>query len=180
MIFKQVAQALDGTKTQTRRVGFPYELARQLWRWWDYWPEPPWSWKEWLRDFPIREEQIAEANRILAEHVVTLPVQPGRGKKSVGRIRITKIRRERLGDISEEDAIAEGIAHKQYIQNPYCKWSGYYVPDDHPPGLEPQIYGHTYASVCYAVLWDTVYGRGAWERMMDDDVWVLEFERCEE
>ncbi|KKK51212.1 hypothetical protein LCGC14_3117180, partial [marine sediment metagenome] len=40
----------------------------------------------------------------------TYAIVPGRGKKSVGRIRITAIRRERLWDITEQDAIAEGLS----------------------------------------------------------------------
>ena len=39
-------------------------------------------------------------------------VQPGRGKKSVGRITVTGIRQERLGAISENDARAEGYANR--------------------------------------------------------------------
>lgn len=39
----------------------------------------------------------------------TYAVQPGRGKKSVGRIRLTTIRLERFCDISQADAIAEGF-----------------------------------------------------------------------
>lgn len=38
----------------------------------------------------------------------TYAVQPGRGKPAVARIRITDIRQERLQDISEDDARAEG------------------------------------------------------------------------
>ncbi len=38
----------------------------------------------------------------------TYAVQPGRGKKSVGRIEITKIRHEKVSDISDSDLKAEG------------------------------------------------------------------------
>ena len=160
MRFQQWEQVLGlklPLKSQTRRVSFPFELAKQLWRWWDYWPEPPWSWKEWLRDFPIQEEQIAEANRILAEHVITLAVQPSRGK-AVGRIRVLRIRRERLGDISGEDSMAEGI-----ILVPY---EAYMCPVCHKAYEWPQE--------AYACLWNCCGGR--WEQDQNDDVWVLGFE----
>lgn len=40
----------------------------------------------------------------------TYAVQPGRGKPSIGRVRITNIRREDRREISQEDARAEGFA----------------------------------------------------------------------
>ena len=42
----------------------------------------------------------------------TYAVQPGRGKKSVARIRVVEISKERLGDISEADVRAEGFRNK--------------------------------------------------------------------
>lgn len=36
-------------------------------------------------------------------------IQPGRGKRAVGRLRVLAVRRERICDISEDDAIAEGF-----------------------------------------------------------------------
>lgn len=40
-------------------------------------------------------------------------VQPGRGKKSLGRIFVLDIREERLGDISAGDARAEGYRSRE-------------------------------------------------------------------
>lgn len=37
-------------------------------------------------------------------------VQPGRGRKAVGRIVVTHVERRRLGEITHEDAVAEGFA----------------------------------------------------------------------
>ncbi len=39
----------------------------------------------------------------------TYAIQPGRGKKGVGRVRILSIRLERFCDISQADAVAEGF-----------------------------------------------------------------------
>lgn len=186
MIFKQIDAILRRQKRQTRRVKFPYELARQLHKHgWAYprakvsvcvglewrWGNLPWS--DWLLVDPITNVDIADANRILAEHVITLPVQPGRRKQSVGRIRITKIRRERLGDISEDDCWAEGIP----LGWTFDEVQG--IPFDcYDCPLCHRRYYEGYLDA-YACLWNHVYGKGAWDRMKDDDVWILDFELVE-
>jgi hypothetical protein len=44
-------------------------------------------------------------------------VQPKRGAKAIGKIRLTRIRFERLQDITDADAICEGVEDKQaYIK----------------------------------------------------------------
>lgn len=185
MIFKQADAILKKQKRQTRRPNFPYELSRQLHKHgWVYprakvsaWARVEWRWgnlpwSDWLIVDPITDTDIAEANRILAENVVALPVQPGRGKKAVGRIRITRIRREGLGDINGEDCIAEGANNDAYS----------FIDETVQtlPGIGTGPVRH-YRSLpaAFSVLWDSVYGLGAWDRMKDDDVWVLEFELVE-
>jgi hypothetical protein len=44
----------------------------------------------------------------------TYAIQPGRGKKSVGRIKLTSIACERVCDITDEDAIKEGVEQMRY------------------------------------------------------------------
>jgi hypothetical protein len=85
MIFQHAwQQALDGTKTQTRRTRPPCCTVGQ----------------------PVA-------------------VQPGRGKHAVGRIRVTAIRYcERAGDISEEDARAEGFADAAAFREIYERING--------------------------------------------------------
>lgn len=53
----------------------------------------------------------------------TYAVQPGRGKRAIGRIRVLDVRPERLMDITEDDARAEGFktqgamsARDQFLQ----------------------------------------------------------------
>jgi hypothetical protein len=47
----------------------------------------------------------------------TIAVQPGRGKKALGRVLVTGLRRERLGDLTYDDAQAEGYANREeFIQ----------------------------------------------------------------
>lgn len=73
--------------------------------------------------------------------------------KEVCRIKllIKDIRVERLQDISEEDAKAEGI-----IAVPYVTWETRY-------------------SESYAELWDKINGKSSWDK--NPWVWVIEFER---
>lgn len=69
-------------------------------------------------------------------------------------LQITDIRIERLNDISEDDAKAEGV-------KPDC-----------PVGYIPAFLKEPHA-YCFAYLWDKINGEGAWEK--NDFVWVLEF-----
>jgi hypothetical protein len=64
-------------------------------------------------------------------------------------LEITEVRVERLNDISEADALAEGIESTTY-------WR-----DEHPP------------SICFAVLWDAINGPGAWAA--NPFVWCVSF-----
>lgn len=64
-------------------------------------------------------------------------------------LEITEIRVERLQDISEQDAIAEGVQNTIY-------WK-----EEHPP------------SICYSVLWEAINGKGSWNA--NPWVWVVEF-----
>jgi hypothetical protein len=52
----------------------------------------------------------AASGRKLYQVGRTYAVQPGRGKRAVARIRIVGLRHESLGDISAEDARAEGFS----------------------------------------------------------------------
>lgn len=72
-------------------------------------------------------------------------------------LEITAVRVERVWDISEEDAIAEGIeCHCDVGQGEYDRCT-----DDAPTH--------------FARLWESLHGEGAWER--NDWVWVIEFRR---
>lgn len=133
MIFKQITEVLNGTKTQTRRVCKPNERL--------------------LGALGSQWVDIALPGRDLRKWVVgrTYAAQPGRGKKAVGRIRITGIRQERLQDIDFDDALAEG-----------CRatlWEG-------EVAVWPQE--------AYCDLWQSINGKGSWDA--NPLVWVLEFE----
>lgn len=64
-------------------------------------------------------------------------------------LEITDIRVERLQDISEKDAIAEGVQNTIY-------WR-----EERP------------ASICYSLLWESINGEGSWDA--SPWVWVIEF-----
>lgn len=69
-------------------------------------------------------------------------------------LEITAIRVERLQDISEEDAVAEGACIK--------------------------LVGHDddFARNCYRKLWESINGKGSWDK--NPFVWVVSFKRIEQ
>lgn len=70
---------------------------------------------------------------------------------------VTAVRVERVQDITEDDARAEGIAEPAPVHGKWC---------DPAKGRE----GHWSYRKLFADLWNTIHGGGAWER--NDWVWV--------
>jgi hypothetical protein len=91
----------------------------------------------------------------------TYAVQPGRTKPGIARIRITDIRQERLQEISEEDARAEGIA-------PYTMAKGILLPAPPVPRW------------AFIELWNSINTRQG-TRWADNPLcWCLTFELVKE
>jgi len=77
-------------------------------------------------------------------------------------LEITEIRAQRLQDISEEDAIAEGIQRISY--DGLSGWKDYVTgfPLDCP-------------RASYGTLWESIHGKGAWAA--NQWVWVIAFKK---
>ena len=98
MLFKPylVEAILRGKKTQTRRLKKPTHSVV-------------------LHDnriIAVYSKITRQSNRLLWRVENTYAVQPGRGKKAIGRLHLLSIRHERLQDITEDDAAAEGISRR--------------------------------------------------------------------
>jgi len=90
----------------------------------------------------------------------TYAICPGRGKSQVGRFLLTGIRREGLQDISDYDALAEGV-----------EWG-------EPLKLVNGTVFRARPRVQFGLLWETINGPQSWHD--NPAVWVLEFEYVEE
>jgi hypothetical protein len=77
-------------------------------------------------------------------------------------LRITDVRVERLQDISEEDAEAEGLT-KEIAPNGHVTW---HVPD---------LLGAQTPCRAFRLLWENINGAGAWDA--NQWVWAISFER---
>lgn len=84
------------------------------------------------------------------------------------QIRITKVRMQRLQDISDEDCLAEGIIKKWHA--PACRYFYY------PPNVEARTKDDVYLTPreAYAALIDKVGKKGDWES--NPYVFVYDFE----
>lgn len=115
MIFQATyQQVLDGTKTQTRRPVKPGDKAEPFIR----------------GSLPDRDRiyRVRDASgRIKYEVGKTYAIQPGRGKKAIGRtLPIREIRRERVQDISDRDLRAEGMGTDYRDGEGYLHILGYF------------------------------------------------------
>ncbi len=153
LIFKQIAEIESGKKTQTRRVvkeGEAY-TTKDIHGFISHLKYPK------ATDFGIWEV-VTPSVRTKWKRGETSAMLPGRGKKGVGFVRITSIRLERLNDISEQDALAEGITEIGMQLYQYSKLSDTRFT----------------AKDCYKMLWENINGVGSWEK--NPLVWVIGFE----
>jgi hypothetical protein len=161
MIFQHTwQQVLDGSKTQTRRISKPGEELRDM---------PVAALVQYPAVVTFTISSVFHWNwtpkpRVKWQVGRTYAVQPGRGKKAVGRIRLTGIRQERVQDITEDDARAEGCHIDADVTGE--PFGGYDV-------------AVVWARTVYAHLWDAIHNKCG-ERWADNPlVWVLTFELVE-
>jgi hypothetical protein len=103
-------------------------------------------------------------------------------------LEITEVRAERLNEISDEDAIAEGVFFKDYGRA--CgHWGQWQDAGDCPaaPETHPQRPGWSWKETrspfeclgsprfAYFNLWDSIHGKDSWAA--NPYVWVIEFRR---
>lgn len=162
-----VRAILDGTKTQTRRVvknkpytgepaKCPYGAAGDF----------LWIREKWQRLRDAAGRQIVEycAGPFLLDVETHKRWHPSiHMPRWASRItlEVTGVRVERLQDISESDAIAEGIERNVFND----EWSGY--GQFHGAALTPKG--------SYRALWESINGPGSWDA--NPWVWVVEFTR---
>ncbi|MDC5518789.1 hypothetical protein NRA64_18600, partial [Acinetobacter baumannii] len=85
-------------------------------------------------------------------------------------LEITGVRVERLQDISDADAIAEGIERDVRLDPAgTCHWRVYGAEQ----GMGTNLPGASYLS-----LWEQINGPGSW--LLNPWVWVVEFERVQQ
>jgi hypothetical protein len=82
---------------------------------------------------------------------------------------ITAIRMERLQDISEADATAEGVEQMHIGNEPACVWRDYQLKGD-------THFACTCARESYRTLWESINGRDSWAG--NPWVWVISFRRA--
>ncbi|MCO1337108.1 hypothetical protein MO867_22550, partial [Microbulbifer sp. OS29] len=88
-------------------------------------------------------------------------------------LEITAIRIQRIQDISEEDAKAEGLRWHSL----YREWGGVELHPDSRPDL-PQWRWYDNPVEAFKNLWESINGAGSWDQ--NPWVWVIEFRRVEQ
>lgn len=94
---------------------------------------------------------------------------------------ITGVRVERLQDISEQDAMAEGITAKEVIIETRYEGGGHVeITAERFFFVGGDDEGYESAGEAFAELWDSIYGKKEGENWQANPwVWVIEFERME-
>ena len=182
-----VRALLDGSKTQTRRIVKPQHLkffeqsAAGMIGSWNERPAPYglpgdqlWVRETWSYEIHALAAMRTEDGPFV--YAATDSIQHRLHEKWTPSIHmprlasritleITGVRVERLQDISEADAIAEGCAKNH---------NGYYWGGPHAVSGLKQM---ATAKAAYRDLWESINGPGSWDA--NPLVWVIEFRRIE-
>ncbi len=89
-------------------------------------------------------------------------------------LEITDVRVERLNDISESDAIAEGV--ESWIEDRWKSEPTHYKIYHHEPGDE-STYSST-AKYSFSTLWQSINGPDSWDQ--NPFVWAITFQRIDQ
>jgi len=160
-----VRALLDGRKTQTRRLASS-PLAKAL-------PDD----RLWVRetsmpaidagggDFRYAADYDTAGYRRMADlHKWTPAIHMVRRASRLTQV-VTEVRFERLQDISEADAMAEGITSEEVIVGAHCAGgvhtevtaTRYFYDGCAEEGFESAV-------DAYAALWDHLHGAGSWDK----------------
>lgn len=88
-------------------------------------------------------------------------------------LEITAVRVERLKDISEVDAKAEGITPRQYRDDTF--WTNYLKGTKPKGGVDGEVIAFRSPIESYSSLWNSINGAGSWDA--NPWVWVIEFKK---
>lgn len=183
-----VRAILDGRKTQTRRIAKPQpDLlttdSRPAWST-ERGAMCPYGWpgdRLWVKEticrvHPYDDDSVyaADGEPTFADawpwKSKTLPaIHCPRGLSRI-TLEITGVRVERLRDISEKDALAEGVDQSSlWVPGP----RGTLIPQEG----KTLTGSHPTARHAFSCLWESINGDGSWAR--NPWVWVIEFKRLE-
>lgn len=131
--------------------------------------------KDWPSDDPVLARWIASQGE-KPKHWRPSILMPRRASRIT--LDLLSVRLERLQDISEDDALAEGIIEDDdCIVDAHChggvhtevRGTQYFIPGD-DESFDSSV-------DAYQALWERINGPGSWE--VNPWVWVLEFKRVE-
>ncbi len=146
---------LAGTKTQTRRPvsARGYKAGDVLW--------VREEWAE-LHNYEGANWPLYRSNFMGDEGIKWRPARTMLRKISRDQLRITDIRRQRLQDITEADAIAEGVRSVVGERGTFFEM----------PGVGQAITARMCFEIC---IWHTIYGADDWAKNPEVD--AITFER---
>lgn len=211
---EMVQAILSGRKTQTRRIIKPQPLLKPKWSGADLiknpygcvggrlWLRETWSPLQDIKACAVAGEHCeivyrADDGWIENEPESKETLLDGKWKPSIFmprwasriNLEITNIRVERLQDITESDAIQEGIwssgRYKNYVLGKkkfkYRYWENVTCPGG-CKGNHGQFLDTEYAKTSFATLWDSINSKRGYSGRWNDNcfVWVLTFKKVEE
>ncbi|HHH0459672.1 TPA: hypothetical protein ACPZJF_000342 [Yersinia enterocolitica] len=202
---EMVQAILSGRKTQTRRIvkcnfqdiGFNHDMGQE-WPWSedcehaeDYWHPCPLGKpgdQLWVRE-TFGKYRAAPSGFVYRADGELPCGDPERWTPSIHMPRwasrinlmITGVRVERLNDISEQDAMAEGITAKEVIIETRYEGGGHVeITAERFFFVGGDDEGYESAEEAFAELWDSIYGQKEGESWQANPwVWVINFERME-
>ncbi len=172
---------LDGRKTQTRRIVKPQPID-------GYAPDSSWirpfakGQRLWVREnwawYPLDHDPSCVIYRADYAPDAPAPAEFGKWLPSIHMPRwasritleVTDVRAEKLQEISEQDALSEGIESAGGFFGCQC-WRDYMEPNPELSSFPDDPVGS------FASLWESIHGPESWNR--NPWVWAIEFRRVQ-